>query len=157
METKNVPEIIKDMTNISQSQKDRYVIKMDAFNDMMGFLTGYIDKVKGVNSLRSRAEDLLDKKLETAQELKEEIPYGVLIKIIETAAKTEVDQVTPLLKIIEAMVKAQNEKPTEGTNPDGTSVTNDQSHLITETDIKKTKSLLDFISKLEKSEGIETK
>jgi hypothetical protein len=110
-----IEDKINNITTPSQSQLDREAIKQKAFGNLMGFLNSYVTRSAQKTSLRDKVEDMLNSKLD---EDREDIPYGVLIKILEVLSKSEVDTALPILKIIEAATK-QPEAPLNPQLPGG--------------------------------------
>ncbi len=142
---------INDITSLTDSQVDREKVKQEAFKNLMGFLNGYIQKTTSKQGLKLKIEELLLDKIEKEGE---DLPYGVLIKLLEVLSKNEVDTAIPILKIIENATR----QPESSILPNNdNSKMEDASSKVTSDDYKKIKKLLDAISQLEKAEFPEGK
>lgn len=145
--SKDIQETVTDITNISSSEVDRSRIQKESFKNLLGFLNGYIAKSISQATLKDTVQTMLMNKLNAEQE---DIPYGVLIKILEVTSKTEVDAATPLLKIIEAASK-QPENVLNPSNPQSTgSIEGKQKY--TKEEYSQAKKLLSIIDDLQHSE-----
>lgn len=136
---------INEISVVSQSQIDRSSMNQNAFKDLMGFLTTYINKSKTQSDLKTKVEKMLTDKLEQDQE---DVPYGVLIKLHEILSKTETDSAIPILKIIEAATKNDKQEdapytPTAKEKGEGS---------MTSKDITTIKKLLTALGDLKESE-----
>ena len=137
---------IDKVLNISNSQLDRNRIKEESFVNLMTFMNVAIMKASTQNRLKEKVEALL---LERIEDEDEEIPYGVLIKLIEILGKNEVDASIPILKIIEQANKQP--EPSLPENPTRSGKENSNSGISGE-EVKKVKNILKIIDNLEKSE-----
>lgn len=135
---------VDSIVNGSKSQIDRGKIKEESFKNLMCFLNGYILRSASKNELKNKIEQLLYKKIE---EEGEDLPYGVLIKLLEVLTKNEVEAATPILKIIENATK-QSDSPIDSKDD----VEKDETSNITSDEYKKVKKFLSVIDELEKSE-----
>jgi hypothetical protein len=135
---------IDKLTEESNSQKDKMNIKKIASENLIVFLNSYIEKVSTKNDLKSRVEGLLLKKIDDEDD---DLPYGVLIKLLEVLGKNETDSASPILKILESAVKQPESE--SNLNPKGE--LNEESK-ITQEDYKSVKKILKIIDDLEKTE-----
>lgn len=146
--TSNIENKITDITNESLSQIERSEIGKLSSQNLLNFLNGYINKITAKDSLKEKVENMLRDKLEADEE---DIPYGVLIKLLEVLSKAETDTATPLLKIIEAVSK-QSE---QGLLPGDTNGSGQGKEKYTEKEYSEAKKLLEMASELAKTEFTE--
>jgi hypothetical protein len=142
---------IDDITTESNSQIDRNNIKEIAKENIFNFVNAYIKKSTSTSVLKQKVDTLLLAKLEKEDE---DVPYGVLIKLVEILSKGETEAATPILKILEASIKM--EKESEMFPPDKPLLGLDG--IVTIEQTKKLKELLDLIdvhNKLKQSEFTE--
>lgn len=144
----NLISKIENMTSDSNSIIDRNKIQEDSFKHLMGFLDGCIAKSSSKSGLKDKVEQMLSDKLDAEEE---DVPYGVLIKLVEVLSKSETDATIPILKIIESAIKVNKEiEPPAPAQPgfiEGSSITTDN--------IKGLKQLLDLVNGLKNSEFTE--
>ncbi len=145
--SKDIEATVNDITNVSSSEIDRTQIQKESFKNLLRFLNGYIAKSISQATLKDKVQTMLMEKLEAEQE---DIPYGVLIKILEVTSKTEVDAATPLLKIIESASK-QPENVLIPNNPQGDS-SGEGKQKYTKEEYSQAKKLLSIIDDLQHSE-----
>ena len=144
---KDIISKIDSITNLTESQVDRSKVGELARDNLFRFLNGYMAKTSSKNDLKVKIEKLLLDKIEIEGE---DLPYGVLIKLLEVLTKNEVEAATPILKIIENATKQPESplNPHRSCNEDE----NDESSKITTDEYKSVKKLIKFIDDLEKTE-----
>jgi len=132
----------------SNSIVDRNKIKEESFKNLMGFLNGYIKRSASKSNLKEKVEQMLFDKLESEEE---DVPYGVLIKLIEVLSKSETDASLPILRIIESATKVDKELEAPPVNQPGFI----EGSSVTTEDIKGFKQLLELVNGLKSSEFTE--
>jgi len=145
--SKDIIEKVDEVFELTESQKDRDSVAKLSVENLYGFLNGYMRNISSKNALKNKIESLL---LTRIEEEEEDLPYGVLIKLLEVLGKNEVEAATPILKIIEAAVKQPESSfnPNAGTKEDE----KDESSKVTQDDYKNVKKFLKVIEDLEKTE-----
>ncbi|OQA15561.1 MAG: hypothetical protein BWY64_02838 [bacterium ADurb.Bin363] len=148
MGSKDIIKTVDTFTNLSESQKMRLALKQNTTVELLGFLRGYTEQLNGFKGLKDLVSEKLMNKIESDGD---DVPYTVLVKTLEIASKAETDAATPVLKIIESMVKAEKEKEESDVPqaPTGTPITKEQMDTA--------KGLLEVLNQLQKGEFPEKK
>ena len=149
MSSKDIMKTVDTFGNLSESQKMRLALKQNTTVELLGFLRGYTEQLNGFKGLKDLVSEKLMNKIESDGD---EVPYTVLVKTLEIASKAETDAATPVLKIIESMVKAEKEKEDSEVAAIGHSET-----PITKEQMDTAKGLLEIFSQLQKGEFPEKK
>jgi hypothetical protein len=144
----NIITKINDITNESDSQKDRNNIKEITRDTLYTFVNKCIEKSTSTSGLRAKVQEMLLDKLEKETD---DVPYGVLIKLEEILSKGETEAATPILKLLEASIKAEKEQeqlPPPNINPglEGTLTTEELKKF------KESLQLLEILGKLKQTE-----
>ena len=149
----NILTKIDDITNESDSQKDRDNIKELTRDTLYTFVNKCIEKSTSTSGLRAKVQEMLLDKLSKETT---DVPYGVLIKLEEVLSKGETEAATPILKLLEASIKAEKEQ--EQLPPLNQSIIPGIDGNVTTEEFKKLKDLLNIIevhNKLKQSEFTE--
>jgi hypothetical protein len=143
----NIIKKIDSITELTESQRDRNLLKERSSENLLNFLNGYMSRVSSKNDLKNKVEQMLLDKITTDEE---DLPYGVLMRLYEIISKTEVESATPILKIIESATKQPDSPFNAPRIPEGER--EDESSRITTEEYKSVKKLLKIIDDLENTE-----
>lgn len=152
--SKDLTNKINNMDKLSQSQLDRLNMNLKVQDNLFSFLDSQIQKVISENSIKHQL--LTDIKQRIEEEGFNNIPWVVVIKLLEIYSKEENEISITLLN----MIKDVQIKNLESNNID-TLIENMEKNTgdseFTKEDVKKFKNLHDFLKSVKDSELPEEK
>lgn len=143
--TQQLEEKINDLSNLSQSQKDKLTLDDSIKHSLFSFLLSQMQRSVSKNELREEVSSILLSRVKSDVP-EERISTGSLIKILEVLNKSENESSFNILSILKEKMKVEinnNIPPTQSTLPESE---------FTSEDHQKVKKVLKFFDKLGKSE-----